>query len=118
MKRGKQRPAERRTLPSCRRNAPRLPKKEAVARLSRLEGWTLSGKGIAKVYDFKDYRRTLAFVNAVARMAEREDHHPELSFGYKDCRVFFSTHSAGGLSENDFICAVRADRIFGMISAR
>jgi 4a-hydroxytetrahydrobiopterin dehydratase len=118
MKRGKQRPEERKTEPSCRRNAPRLPKKEALARLSRMSGWKLSGRGIAKVYDFKDYRGTLAFVNAVARMAGREDHHPELSFGYKACRVFFSTHSAGGLSENDFLCALGADRIFGTLAAR
>jgi 4a-hydroxytetrahydrobiopterin dehydratase len=48
-------------------------------------------------------------VNAVAWIANREDHHPDLTVGYKRCEVRYSTHSVGGLSENDFICAAKID---------
>ena len=53
----------------------------------------------------------MAFVNALAWIAHSEDHHPDLEVGYRHCRVRFSTHSVGGLSENDFICAARVDAL-------
>lgn len=66
---------------------------------------------IERTFTFKNYYHTLAFVNAVAWIAHQEDHHPELSFGYKQCRVRYTTHAVGGLSENDFICAAKVDRL-------
>ena len=62
-------------------------------------------------FRFKNYYQTIAFVNALAWIAHREDHHPDLEVGYSRCTVNFSTHSVGGLSENDFICAVRIDSL-------
>ena len=59
-----------------------------------------------------EYYRTLSFVNALAHFANREDHHPDLSVHYDRCVVRFSTHDVGGLSENDFICAAKADALF------
>jgi 4a-hydroxytetrahydrobiopterin dehydratase len=53
----------------------------------------------------------MSFVNAVAYVADREDHHPDLEVGYDHCRITWSTHSIGGLSENDFICAAKVDRL-------
>jgi 4a-hydroxytetrahydrobiopterin dehydratase len=53
----------------------------------------------------------MSFVNAVAHLANIEDHHPDLSVGYSYCHVRFSTHAIGGLSDNDFICAAKIDRI-------
>jgi 4a-hydroxytetrahydrobiopterin dehydratase len=53
----------------------------------------------------------MSFVNAVAHVANIEDHHPDLEVGYNYCRLVFSTHSIGGLSENDFICAAKVDQI-------
>lgn len=79
--------------------------------LAFLPGWARSGDGIAKTFGFKDYHHTMAFVNAVAFIAHREDHHPDLEVGYNRCRVFFSTHDVGGLSENDFICAARVESL-------
>jgi 4a-hydroxytetrahydrobiopterin dehydratase len=79
--------------------------------LALLPEWEVSGEGIAKTYRFRDYHHTMAFVNAVAWIAHREDHHPDLEVGYNRCRVFFSTHDVGGLSENDFICAAKVERL-------
>jgi 4a-hydroxytetrahydrobiopterin dehydratase len=67
-------------------------------------------------FDFKNYYRTLAFVNAVAWVAHTEDHHPEMTVTYNRCTVRYNTHSVnagrGGLSINDFICAARIDTLF------
>ena len=66
---------------------------------------------LEKQYVFADYYETIAFVNALAFIAHQEDHHPELAVSYNKCRVSFSTHDAGGLTENDFICAARANAL-------
>lgn len=60
---------------------------------------------------FKNYYQTIAFVNALAWIANQEDHHPDLEVSYNRCTVHFSTHSIGGLSLNDFICAARLDAL-------
>ena len=69
------------------------------------------GKAIERTFKFDDYYRTIAFVNALAWIANREDHHPDLSVHYNKCVVRFSTHAVDGLTENDFICAAKADRL-------
>jgi 4a-hydroxytetrahydrobiopterin dehydratase len=66
-------------------------------------------KSLTRAFRFKDFYRTMSFVNALAHIANREDHHPDLVVGYDHCQVTFSTHAIGGLSENDFICAAKAD---------
>lgn len=78
----------------------------------QIDGWTQHGQIIEKTFDFKNYYQTMAFVNAVAWLSHREDHHPDLSVGYNKCRVEYSTHAIGGLSENDFICAAKCDALF------
>lgn len=77
--------------------------------LPDVAGWELveGGHALSKSFAFKDYYRTIAFVNALAFMANREDHHPDLSVHYGRCVVRYSTHDVGGLSENDFICAAK-----------
>jgi 4a-hydroxytetrahydrobiopterin dehydratase len=62
-------------------------------------------------FEFKNYFRTIAFVNAVAYIAITEDHHPEITFGYKACTISYWTTAIGGLSENDFICAAKIDKL-------
>jgi 4a-hydroxytetrahydrobiopterin dehydratase len=81
------------------------------ALLKQLPDWKLIDKGAAieKTYTFPDYYRTLAFVNALAYIAHREDHHPDLGVHYNRCVVRYSTHDVGGLSINDFICAAKAE---------
>ena len=75
--------------------------------------WQLieGGKAIKREFRFRDFYRTMSFVNALAHLANIEDHHPDLEVGYNYCRVRYSTHAIGGLSENDFICAAKIDRI-------
>lgn len=78
-------------------------------------GWKLDadGKALARTFEFPNYFRTMSFVNAVAWVANSEDHHPDLEVGYGRCVVRWWTHAAGGLTENDFICAAKVDRLFG-----
>ena len=76
-------------------------------------GWALAadGKSIAREFGFKNYYETMAFVNAVAWIAHGEDHHPDMDVGYNRCRVLYTTHAIGGLSENDLICAAKVDAL-------
>jgi 4a-hydroxytetrahydrobiopterin dehydratase len=75
------------------------------------EDWRVAkdSKSIKRALKFKDFYRTMSFVNALAHIANTEDHHPDMEVGYGYCRVTFSTHSVGGLSMNDFICAAKLD---------
>ena len=94
---------------------------QIVAKLAQLEDWRLSGDGadlsIEKTYAFKGYLQTIAFVNAVAFLAEQSDHHPELQVGYKTCRVRWSTHDVKGISQTDFECAGKIDALLGRTDA-
>lgn len=77
-------------------------------------GWELNidSTEIKRKFEFKNYYRTIAFVNAIAWMAHRENHHPDLMVGYNCCEVRYQTHAIAGLSENDFICAAKVDDIY------
>lgn len=75
--------------------------------------WHAHGDAIERTFKFADFRLTMAFVNAVAGVADAEDHHPHLEVDYGRCRVRFNTHSAGGITRNDFICAARIDALPG-----
>ena len=81
--------------------------------LPEVPGWELSegGQALTRTFSFANYYRTMAFVNALAYMAHTEDHHPDLGVHYDRCVVRYSTHDVGGLSENDFICAAKADAL-------
>lgn len=99
--------------------AARLAGPSLADRLRVLPDWqALAQEGddaIVRRYVFDDYHRTMAFVNAVADMAHAEDHHPEMAVAYDRCTVLYSTHSAGGVTENDLICAARADAIYARL---
>lgn len=73
--------------------------------------WTLreDGKEISRLFRFKDFHKTMGFVNKVAEVAHNEDHHPDMEVAYSKCLIRYSTHAIGGLSTNDFICAVKID---------
>ena len=75
--------------------------------------WRLieDGKAIKREFAFRDFYRTMSFVNALAHIANIEDHHPDLEIGYNYCRVTYTTHAIGGLSENDFVCAAKVELI-------
>jgi 4a-hydroxytetrahydrobiopterin dehydratase len=96
----------------CTGGVPPLSQAETDSLMKQLEGWQQSGNLIGKTYRFKNYYQTIAFVNAIAWMAHREDHHPNIAVAYDSCRVEYSTHAINGLSENDFICAAKVDALF------
>ena len=85
---------------------------EVDAHLGELDGWQRVDGAIEKTFSFAEFHQTMAFVNALAWVAHRQDHHPDLQVGYNRCTVRFSTHSAHGITANDFICAARIDALF------
>ena len=84
---------------------------QAKELLAQLKGWIVEDGKLVKLYPFRNYYETMAFVNALAWISHREDHHPDLQVGYNKCRVEYSTHAIGGLSENDFILAAKIDEL-------
>ena len=97
---------------TCEKGTPPLDDRRVNELLKQIPGWERAGPEIAKAYTFKNYYETIAFVNAAAWVSHREDHHPDMEVGYNTCRVRYSTHSVGGLSENDFICAAKLEALF------
>jgi 4a-hydroxytetrahydrobiopterin dehydratase len=81
------------------------------AHLAQVPGWQRRDGAIEKTFAFKDYYETIAFVNALAWICNAEDHHPDLSVGFSRCVVRFNTHSVGGITLNDFICAAKANAL-------
>lgn len=102
--------AARRCRP-CEGGMPPLRNDEVKRLLAQLEGWEQSEGRIRKEFRFKNFHQVMAFVNAVAWIAHRQNHHPDLEAGYNTCRVSYTTHAIGGLSENDFICAAKVDAL-------
>jgi 4a-hydroxytetrahydrobiopterin dehydratase len=82
---------------------------EVESMLAQVPGWALAAGAIERRYSFSNFYETMAFVNALAWIAHAEDHHPDLRVSYNRCTVRFNTHSVGGISINDFICAARVD---------
>jgi len=98
----------------CEGGVAPLTRAQAAKLLKELHAeWQLApdARSIHRALKFKDFYRTMSFANALAHIANIEDHHPDLELGYSYCRVKFMTHAIGGLSENDFICAAKLDRI-------
>jgi 4a-hydroxytetrahydrobiopterin dehydratase len=87
---------------------------ELAAQLAQLPGWAQRDGAIAREYAFRDHWETMAFVNALAWISHREDHHPDIALGYNRCTVRYLTHTAGGVTINDLICAAKADALFAL----
>jgi 4a-hydroxytetrahydrobiopterin dehydratase len=103
----------------CHGGVSALTNEEARKMLARLlngddaDGWQLieGGKALKREFKFADFYRAMSFVNAVAHIANVEDHHPDIECGWGYCRIRYQTHSIGGLHENDFICAAKIDAL-------
>ena len=96
----------------CQAGAARLSPGELGTRLQTLADWSQANDSIEKTYAFADFHATIGFVNALAWIANREDHHPDLRVSYNRCTVAWSTHDAGGVTRNDVICAAKTERLF------
>ena len=97
----------------CEGGVDAMSRKQAETLVKQVSGWTLSadGKAISRRFEFKGFYKTMAFINAMAWIANAENHHPDFSAGYGHCLVNFSTHAINGLSENDFICAAKVNEL-------
>ncbi len=84
--------------------------------LAQVSGWSFKDGSIEKAFSFKNYYETIAFVNALAWICNTECHHPDLAVSYSRCVVRFNTHSVGGISINDFICAAKTDALVAFIA--
>ncbi len=89
---------------------------EIVTQLSKLNGeqalgWRLIDGALEKTYAFKNYHETIGFVNALAFVANAENHHPDLTVSFSKCTVRFNTHDVKGISVSDFFCASKADAL-------
>lgn len=105
--------AERHCKP-CEGGVEPLRADQSAALLEALHpGWSLRDDGleISRTFEFPAYSRTLGFANAVAWIAISEGHHPVLTVSYGSCTVAYSTHAVNGLTDNDFICAAKIDRL-------
>ena len=101
------------TARHCTPAAPALDDAAIAALLAQLPDWQVDAGRLLREFLFRDYHETIEFVNALAFMVHREDHHPDLQVGYRRCTASWTTHSAGNkLSENDFICAAKADALY------
>lgn len=103
---------DKRCIP-CEGNVPPLTKEQAQDLLTQLDDWSLIDEAhlLAKSFRFKDFAKTMEFVNKIAAIAEDEGHHPDLTVTYGAVTVELMTHAIGGLSENDFILASKVDQI-------
>ncbi len=101
---------------TCRHLSEAATAAEIADALAALPDWSVVEGKLVREFRLRDYHQTLAFVNAIAEVIHREDHHPELVVGYNRCTVKYDTHSVnagqGGLSANDFICAAKIDAVF------
>ena len=102
--------ASRRCQP-CEGGVDPVPEARCRELLAGLPGWHLTEPAIEKTYGFRNHYEAMAFVNLLAWVSHRENHHPEVVLGYRDVRVRYWTHAIGGLSENDFICAAKIEKL-------
>ena len=97
------------------RSGPPLSERGSQIMLSQVQDWAIddavTGGVLHRAFSFKHFHHTMAFVNAVAWIAHEQDHHPDMTVSYNRCTLRWSTHSVGGLSLNDFICAARVDAL-------
>lgn len=103
---------EKKCVP-CEGGVAPLSANDATKLLKQLDGWTLSkdNQAISKHFSFKNFYKTMAFANAIAFIANEENHHPDMCLGFNYCDINLKTHAISGLSENDFIVAAKIDEL-------
>jgi 4a-hydroxytetrahydrobiopterin dehydratase len=88
-----------------------LSKKQIISELQKLNNWKLVEKEILKTFEHRDFVQAMGFVNSVAILAEKYDHHPDIDIRWNKVTLTLSTHSAGGLTEKDFSLAKEMENI-------
>lgn len=97
----------------CEGGIPALDADAVTEHMKTLTQWQVDAenKKITRVLHFDNFHDTMAFVNALAWISHKENHHPDLEVGYNYCTVHYMTHAVSGLTENDFICAAKMDQL-------
>ncbi|WP_410218187.1 4a-hydroxytetrahydrobiopterin dehydratase [Paracoccus sp. (in: a-proteobacteria)] len=101
------------TCEPCQGGIAPLALDEARQMMRELTGWTLAptGKDISRRFEFRGFAKAVEMANLAAWLGNKQGHHPDIAFGWGYCTVTFTTHEAGGLTRNDFICAARLDAL-------
>ena len=92
------------------KGTPPLPVEEIAGLGTQLDGWEADAGRLSKEFSFKDFQQSFSFVTRVALLAEAESHHPDISISWNQVKLTFWTHTAEGLTRNDFIMAAKIDR--------
>lgn len=97
----------------CEGGVPALSKEKVNELLKDLKNWEVNSSytEISRRFSFKGFYKTMSFVNAIAWIANQENHHPDMEVGFNYCVVKYTTHAINGLSENDFICAAKVNAL-------
>lgn len=110
MARTEEKLADQKCVP-CHSDMPPLKKEEAADLARQIPGWTLKEKEIEREFRFKNFKEAINFINEVAEIANKEDHHPDIFISYSKVKLTLSTHNIGGLSKNDFILAAKVNEL-------
>ena len=94
---------------------PAMSAAQIAAHLNDAPGWALVSGAIEKTFTFNNFFQTMGFVNALGWICNTQDHHPDLAVSYSRCVVRFNTHSVGGISINDFICAAQVNQLVALV---
>jgi len=100
----------------CEGNIPPFDISEIHKYLKKVDGWEVESNKdqsffLKKEFTFKNFLKSQNFVNKVSEIAEKENHHPDISFGWGYCKIKIFTHAIKGLAESDFILAAKIDKI-------
>lgn len=97
---------------ACRGDTPALSADQAIRYLTEAPGWVIVSKALERTIRFDNFKLALGFFNRVAQIAEEEDHHPDMCIKkWREVTLSFTTHAAGGLTENDFIMAAKINAL-------
>lgn len=98
---------------ACEAGVPALQREEINILLLQIPGWEINSEAnqIERRFIFKNFYKTMSFVNMIAWIANQENHHPDMEIGYNYCLVKYTTHAIHGLSQNDFICAAKINAL-------
>jgi 4a-hydroxytetrahydrobiopterin dehydratase len=99
---------------ACEGGTGKLAADDIARYLKQVPDWEIHAGTLRRTFKFKNYYEALAFVNATAWISHREDHHPDIELGFNKVTMRYSTHSVGGLSENDFICAAKVNALLSI----
>ena len=107
--------ASKKCIP-CEGNIPPFNIEEIHKYLKQVDGWEvledkIDGFHLIKTFKFDNFKQSQEFINKVGNIAESENHHPDISFGWGYCKIKIFTHAIKGLAESDFVLAAKIDKI-------